>query len=164
MAKPGTDVATVDGTVVPGSESVELVPIHEVRESLLTGREVEVADPDAVMREIAMQLMDADTPEALFAVPGTTKPADILGERFTLTEIRFMPSTIEDARVKVYALMTLVDKDGVPRKVPCGGQALMVQCLRAKEEGWLPWDVMLVEAGQKRAARNRPIYLQTWQG
>lgn len=141
--------------------SIELVPLPAVREAILTGRVPEVADPDAVAREIALQLLDARNAEELFAAPGTTKPTEILGQPFVLRGVKFMPSAIEDAKSPVYALMELVDHNGEQRIVPCGGQAVVIQCLRAIEEGWLPWGVMLVEAGRQREGRNRPLYLVT---
>jgi hypothetical protein len=149
--------ADADGQVV--SESVELVPLHAVREALISGQIPEMVDPDAVAREIAMMLLEAKTPEALFAAPGTTKPVEILDQPFVLERVRFMPSTIEDAKSPIYALMDLLDHHGEVRVVPCGGQAVVVQCLRAVEEGWLPVSIRLVEAGRQREGRNRPLYL-----
>jgi hypothetical protein len=148
------------GEVVTAT-SVELVPLPEVREAILTGRVPEVADPDAVSREIAMGLMNATNPEELFATPGTTKPTEILGQNFVLVRVKFMPSAIEEAKCPIYALMDLADHQGNIRTVPCGGQAVVVQCLRAVEENWLPWAVRIVEAGRQREGRNRPLYLET---
>ena len=143
------------------STSTDLIPLPQVREALISGRMPDVVDPDVVADMIADRLLRATSAEELFNAQGTTPTKQILGQPMTLRDCIFMPSEVDDAKIPIYAVLDLVDMNGVQHVVACGGRAVVIQCLRAKEEGWLPWQVKLLEAGKERKGRNRPLYLET---
>lgn len=139
--------------------STDLVPLPQVREAVLSGYVPEFVDPEALAMEFAERLMRADTPEALFSIVEAVKASDIFGEPFVLNDAQFLRSDFEEGGLSVYALLRCHNESRGDFAVTCGGRNVVVQCLRAREEGWLPRLVTLTEAGQQKVGRDRPLYL-----
>lgn len=141
------------------SESTDLVPLAQVREAVLSGYVPEFVDPEALALEFAQRLMSAATPEALFSIVEAVKASEMFGELFTLTDAQFLRSDFDEGGLSVYALLRCHNESRGDFAVTCGGRNVVVQCLRAREEGWLPRTVTLAEAGQQKVGRDRPVYL-----
>lgn len=139
--------------------SMDLVPLAQVREAVISGYVPEIVDTNALAMEFAERLLDARTPEELFSVTEAISAESILGEPFYLEDAQFLKSDFDEGGLSVYALLRCVSKDGERFAVTCGGRNVVVQCLRAKEEGWLPRTVRIEEAGRERPGRKRPLYL-----
>lgn len=143
----------------PEDTGTDLVPLHQVREAVISGYVPDVVDTEALALEFAERLLHASTPESLLTVAEAQKVQDVLGVPFLMQDARFLKSDYDEGGFSVYALVSGVTKDGEPLNVACGGRNVVVQCLRLKEEGWLPRAVAFMEAGRQKANRNRPIYL-----
>lgn len=141
------------------TESTDLVPLNQVREAVISGYVPEVVDTEALALEFAERLMQAKTPEQLFSVAEAVSAESILGEPFALLDAQFLKSDFDEGGFSVYALLRCANADGEAFAVTCGGRNVVVQCLRAKEEGWLPRLVRIEEAGREKAGRKRPLYL-----
>lgn len=141
------------------TQSTALVPLAQVREAVLSGYVPEYTDPEELAREFALRLLQAETPEELFSVTEAVKAEDLFGELFELRDVNFLRSDYADQGLSVYALLRCHNQARGSFAVTCGGQNVVVQCLRALEEGWLPRTVTITEAGQEKPGRNRPLYL-----
>lgn len=139
--------------------STQLVPLAQVREAVLSGYVPEYTDPEELAKEFALRLMQAQTPEELFSVTEAIKAEELLGELFELRDVQFLRSDYSDMGLSVYALLRCWNEQRGTFAVTCGGQNVVVQCLRALEEQWLPRTVTIQEAGRERQGRNRPLYL-----
>lgn len=141
------------------STSLQLVPLSQVREAVLSGYVPEYTDPEELAREFALRLLSAESPEELFSVTEAVKAEELVGEPFDLLDVQFLRSDFADMGLSVYALLRCRNQERGMFACTCGGQNVVVQCLRALEEGWLPRTVTVQEAGRHREGRNRPLYL-----
>lgn len=139
----------------------DLIPLNQVREAVLSGYVPDVVNAEELALEFAERLMSATVPEDLFSIPVALKVGDVLGVPFVLMDAQFLKSEYDEGGFSVYALLRVVDRDGLHQAIACGGRNVVVQCLRAKEEGWLPWPIRIEEAGTQRQGRNRPLYMVT---
>jgi hypothetical protein len=141
------------------SNMMEMVPMAQVREALLTGKLPEVVDTDQVADMIAQRLWMTDDIDELLNVEGRDNTEKILDVPFTLRGAIFMPSDVEDAKVPVFAVMDMVDDDGNPKVMTCGARNLLIQLVKLIDAGALPRRVKLIEVGRAKPNRSRPIYL-----
>lgn len=140
-------------------DSLALVPLKQVREAVLSGYVPEYTDPAELAREFALRLLNAETPEQLFTVTETVGATELIGEVFTLRDVQFLRSDFQEGGLSVYALLRCHSEARGDFASTCGGTNVVVQCLRAVEEGWLPREVTFQEAGHQKEGKNRPLYL-----
>jgi hypothetical protein len=139
---------------------MELVPLSEVREALMSGKIPTPVDAGVVADMIAKRLLETESLDELMDIEGQNSTAKILNQPMMLRGAIFMPSDIEDATIPVFAVMDMVDTDGVPHVMTCGAQGVLIQLLRLMEANALPRAVKLIEVGRQKGLKSRPIYLQ----
>lgn len=120
--------------------------LEAVYEAITDGKPLpNAADPEQVSRAILERIMAAETFEEAFA-PQAKIPAwrdRFLDKPVRVTDVHFNRSTIEGGQSAVYAVVDLVDSDGVQETVTCGGRNVLVQLLKMLEKGWTDQTVML---------------------
>jgi len=101
----------------------------------------EIDDTDEVTYEIAMQILQASSPEKLFSPDQVKHAKQLVGIPFIIRELRWRRSTAKEDGTGRYAIMQCVSRDGEAFVASCGGTQVCLQLRRAELEGWLPYCV-----------------------
>lgn len=144
------------------AESTDLALREEaaVRKAIMEGGKLAtIEDPLEIQRAIFARIMEAETPEEVFAQAGTTPWQDHIGRPFIVHAIRWLNSSYEEG-APVYALVEAADPEtGEAVLLSCGGVNVMAQLLKLRGLDALPLAVKLMQAPKETAQGFRPLWL-----
>lgn len=98
----------------------------------------ETEDDYAFDYENAMRIMTAASPDEVLKVDDVRKVATLIDDVFTVRSIVWRKSTKRKDGKGRYAVMSCVDKDGVPFVASCGATKVVLQLRKYEVAGWLP--------------------------
>lgn len=138
--------------------STSLVPMHEVREALLTGR-VPVVSDDADLAHIFIErILSAKTAEEILSASEPTPVQQVTCELLQITGASFNPSTIKDGGTAVYVVVEARNIEGERLWVLTGARAVVAQMFQLLEENLFPQWGAFREVGKQKDNRSRPVY------
>jgi hypothetical protein len=120
-----------------------------------------VEDSDTIAARIDSQILAASSVEELFGESSVIHARDYLAKAFTLLSVEWRPSSFDDSEnsLPFFAVLHIVDMDGVPQVITTGARSVMMKAAKAQLEGWLPLSVRIVEADKKTANGYKPLEL-----
>jgi hypothetical protein len=142
-------------------ESKYLVPLSEVHEAIVSGRRPTEVDPEVLGTMILHRLITNPNLDEVLDPEGSLSTEKLLDVPITLRAFVFVPSDFEESKVPLYAVLDVVDDDGVPHVMSVGGQFVMAQLARVAQANALPIHGRIIERGRGRKGRNRPLYWQS---
>jgi hypothetical protein len=109
---------------------------------------VAIGGSGSTAQEIQAQIREGKTLEDVFGTQKLKAWQDIAGEPVTVLKFHLNPSTIKPDPGKpptpqVYAVVTMVRSSGEIEQRQCGGGNVLVQLMKAAEEGWFPLRVKI---------------------
>jgi len=149
-----------DAVAVPDST----ISTADVVAHLTTGAPlpIVVEDPETIAARIDSQILAASSVEELFGQSSAAIHArDYLSKAFNLLSVEWRPSSFDDSEnsLPFFAILHIVDMDGVPQVITTGARSVMMKAAKAQLEGWLPLSVRIVEADKKTANGYKPLEL-----
>jgi hypothetical protein len=120
-----------------------------------------VEDPETIAARIDSQILAATSVEELFGQSAAIHARDYLAKAFNLLSVEWRPSSFDDSEnsLPFFAILHIVDMDGVPQVITTGARSVMMKAAKAQLEGWLPLSVRIVEADKKTANGYKPLEL-----
>jgi hypothetical protein len=120
-----------------------------------------VEDSETIAARIDSQILAATSVEELFGESAAIHARDYLSKAFNLLSVEWRPSSFEDGEnsLPFFAVLHIVDMDGVPQVITTGARSVMMKAAKAQLEGWLPLSVRIVEADKKTANGYKPLEL-----
>lgn len=137
----------------------ELTRPADILQAIASGDIPDLGDPKTVALSVIEQILRAETAEAIFDTGGTIATKDLVGDVFTLLDVRLMPGQIEDAALPVYALLDCVDENGERFVANTGAARVLGQAVSAKIHNLLPLKVRVVEIAAARPGQSAPLGL-----
>lgn len=137
------------------------ITTEDVVAFLTTGKPLAVVaeDPEVIAARIDSQILAATSVDELFGESKVIHARDYLAKAFTLLSVEWRPSDIEGEGLPFFAVMHIVDMDGVPQVLTTGARSVLMKAAKAQQEGWLPLSVRIVQSDKKTASGYQPLDL-----
>lgn len=117
-------------------------------------------DPEAISREIMLQILQAETDEDMLAVGAATSWKDLLGVPVELRKFHWLPSRY-DKGAKVFFVVTATRLDtGEDVILTTSGMNVLAQLINLQRRDRFPSNWKLVEAEKETANGFRPLWLE----
>lgn len=105
----------------------------------------QMADPELVTREILERIMRAETFEEAFRPQTLRAWSELIGVPVKVRDFHLNPSGLEGQTVYAVCELELLDGSESTTTVTCGGKNVLMQLVKALEQGWLDKPVVLME-------------------
>lgn len=150
------EITTADVAPAP----VELGPIMRRIIAGLPPEYLQLRDADAASMDIVGAILDADSPDDVFATKGLIHAEEVRGIPLYITGFKvnngdFGPYFVIDAVNVSGQTVRVFDEENTPHDfahgyvlepgVSCGSQFVMAQLAKCAREGWLPYTAKIVE-------------------
>lgn len=140
--------------------SAELEQVHDWTPFLLGDDTPEFIDPEQASRDIVMQILNAESIDAVLDMAGTTPCEEILDRPIEIRAARAMRSAFEQGAT-MYLLLDVVDLDtSEALKVTCGARNVMAQLYRITQIGKLPVRGRICQSDRPTAQGYYPLWLK----
>lgn len=117
-------------------------------------------DPEAISREIMLQILSAETDEEMLAVGSATSWRDLLGVPVELRAFHWRPSRY-DQGAKVFFVVTGVRLDSGDNVIlTTSGTNVLAQIINLARRDRFPSNWKLVEAEKETANGFKPLWLE----
>lgn len=132
----------------------ELIKYEDIKAALLTGREIDIVEPEQVSGDIVKRILESDNVEEAFGGFEATPASEIEGLVCTVHDLTWMRSTYEEGP-PVYALMrvTVGDHDK-PMVVSMGGRSVLAGLLWSQKNKALPVTGVFRRKGSANGSGN----------
>jgi len=117
-------------------------------------------DPEAISREIMLQILSAETDEDMLSVGQATSWQELLGIPIELRKFRWLPSRY-DQGAKVFFVVTGVRLDNGENVVlTTSGQNVLAQLINLERRKRFPSVWRLIEAEKETSRGFKPLWLE----
>jgi len=117
-------------------------------------------DPEAISREIMLQILTAETDEDMLAVGKATSWQELLGVPVELRKFRWLPSRY-DQGAKVFFVVTGIRLDNGENVVlTTSGQNVLAQLINLERRKRFPSVWRLVESEKETSRGFKPLWLE----
>jgi len=141
------------------TDSTDLEVRRQAREAFEVACQAPLLDPDAMQTMIVARMAAMEDLDELLAFGSEGAAEKLIDVPFTLRGAIFARSDIPDSTTGRFAVMDVVDDDGIPHVMTTGAPGVVIKLDRLVCAGRLPIRARVIEVGQVRAGRSRPLYL-----
>ena len=117
-------------------------------------------DPEVVSRAIAERIMNSDSFEDVFSPQELEAWTNYVGEVVLVKDFNLNPTTFStgEGTPACYAVVDIQLADGTVKTVSCGGRNVLMQLVKALENGWLNRPLVLIS--KQTSEGNTALWLQ----
>lgn len=166
MVAKKNEVVPVDAEIV--AEVVQATGVIVPREGDFISQYLRIEQdndelPDGAGYQAIMdQIMSATSMDDLFSENSADKPSDVYRRKLTVFGYSVLDSDFEVGPPVYFAIQVHDEVDDKPRVIVTGNQAVMAQCMKAKQMGWFPAKLMFIQGERPNRFGGYPIRLITW--